>query len=365
MSIEIAILIVVLTVLITTARLARQSDRQPAARKAFLLAWAAILAGFIGYVGLSFAALYALPEAALPSSTAPLPLARGLLALAITILSALYLWAFVAHLPFRAAILRLFPAAQPQPSAPHPRPWPLQFRGVDPARHAHAFGLGIAQLLVLQTLIDFILAGGQAGLSLEPLEQQDVVVAAAVTALLLVAVAFAAVGYKQDRSPRKALYRLGITRPQLSELVMGGGMAIGLLAFQFFAGIVWMLLVSQEAFEQQTQLSQAIAGSVTTFSGALLVALFSSVGEEIAFRGALQPIAGLWPTAIIFALTHIQYQFTPAILIILVVGLAFGWTRQHFGTVAAIVAHFGYNFALLLLSVLASQIMELPGLLLP
>ncbi|MBN2471940.1 MAG: CPBP family intramembrane metalloprotease [Anaerolineae bacterium] len=358
MSIEFVILIVVLAALVGTARLARQSDNQPAARRRFLLAWAAILCGFVGYVLLSFVALYSLPDSPL---TITLP--RGMLALGIAAASALYLWFFVAHQPFRARLIRFLPSP-PSPATPATgEHWPIQFKGADPTRNAHAFGLGIAQLMLVQTLIDFILAGGQAGLSLEPLEQQDVVSAAALTALLLLVLAFAAVGLWQDRTPGQALARVGITRPQLNEVVMGGGVAIGLLAFQFFAGAVWMLLVSQKAFEQQTQLSQAIAGSVTTVSGALLVAIFSSIGEEIAFRGALQPIVGLWPTAILFALTHIQYQFTPAVVIILVVGLAFGWTRRHFGTVSAIVAHFCYNFTLLLMAVLASQLTELVGLL--
>src|SRR5690606_22951868 len=37
----------------------------------------------------------------------------------------------------------------------------------------------------------------------------------------------------------------------------------------------------------------------------LVLALASAAGEELLFRGALQPIVGIWPQALIFALLHI------------------------------------------------------------
>ena len=76
----------------------------------------------------------------------------------------------------------------------------------------------------------------------------------------------------------------------------------------------------------------------------------AAVGEEIAFRGALQPVIGFWPTAMVFALTHTQYTLTPAWIIILGVAIVFGWIRQRYNTSVAILTHFWYNlFQLLLL----------------
>jgi membrane protease YdiL (CAAX protease family) len=77
---------------------------------------------------------------------------------------------------------------------------------------------------------------------------------------------------------------------------------------------------------------------------AFLLAATAAVGEEIAFRGALQPVLGFLPTAIIFAMTHIQYTLTPAWLIIFGVALAFGWIRKHYNTTVSILTHFLYNF---------------------
>jgi membrane protease YdiL (CAAX protease family) len=39
-----------------------------------------------------------------------------------------------------------------------------------------------------------------------------------------------------------------------------------------------------------------------------------------------------------------QYAFTPASLILLVVSLGLGWVRQRQSTTASIFAHFVYNF---------------------
>ena len=366
MNLEYGAILVVLLVLVGTAWLARLSDRQPSRRMYFLVAWAFILLGLAGYTLLGGLALLTLPQTAPEieiSQSSLLP--RVITALALLGIAVIYLWGFVASPAFRSRVTWFLPTAvSVAPDRTNTsRQWASQVQGFDPNRNVHAFGLGIAQLLVIQTLIDFVLAGGQTGLYPESLDQQAVVGAAALTALLLLVVSFAAVGFLQDRSLSGVLTRLGIAPPLLTELIMGGGMAIVLLSFQFFAGLIWMLVASPEVFEQQTQLSQAIAGSVTTLSGAFLVALFSSIGEEIAYRGALQPVVGLWPASILFALTHIQYQFTPAILIILVVGLAFGWTRRHFGTVAAITAHFCYNSSLLALAIAAGEIAEQLGIL--
>lgn len=364
---ELGFVAITILVLVVTAWLARHADQNPAARKTFLASWGIILLGFLIYT--TFGALFLETDPASDPveilATEGLTIApRGIAALVITILTAGWLWLFVAARPIREGLARLLPTPGYWHWNPEERQWPGQVRGFDPSLNVHAFALGIAQLFFAQTLVDFILAGGQQGLGVEALEQQDIVGAAAVTAILLISVTIATLGLKQDRSWPAIAERLGLARPRASELVLGAGMAMVLLTFQFGAGLIWVLVASPEAFEQQTQLTQAISSGVTTLSGALLVALFSSIGEEIAFRGALQPVIGLWPTTLLFALTHIQYQFTPAVVIIFVVGLLLGWTRKHYGTIAAITTHFLYNFLLLALAVVANQVAEELGLLL-
>jgi len=360
MAAQIAILTLATILTVATAWLARRSDRDPASRPAFLLAWGVLLAGFVGYALLSYLSLLdimanqpALAEEAHLDANAPV---RGLAGVILAAVSALYLWLFVRSRRLRGVFTGLLPTLTAV-SWDGATPWKEQVRGFDLDSAVHAFGLGTAQLLVLQTLTDFVIAGGQAGLAVAGLNQTDVILSSAFTAILLLSGTLAGVGLGQDRSWPQVLARLGLRWPTTGEMVAGAGMAVTLLAFQFCAGTVWVTLAPQDVFEQQTQLSQAIAGSVTGLPAAFLLALFSSLGEEIAFRGALQPVAGLWPTAVLFALTHTQYQFTPALLIILAVGIVFGWTRKHYGTTAAIAAHFLYNFSLLALSVAAGQLL--------
>lgn len=114
--------------------------------------------------------------------------------------------------------------------------------------------------------------------------------------------------------------------------------------------LIWQQVVSPETFEAQNETSRAISESINTIQLALAVAFTAAVGEELTFRGGLQPIFGFWFTAIVFTAAHIQYTLTPASLIIFVVAIALGWLRESFNLWAAIAAHFVYNFVGLLIS---------------
>jgi len=79
----------------------------------------------------------------------------------------------------------------------------------------------------------------------------------------------------------------------------------------------------------------------------VILALASSVGEELLFRGALLPWLGPWLQAVVFALLHVGpgKRFLPWTLSAFALGLAFGelavWTTN---LGAPIVAHFLINF---------------------
>jgi membrane protease YdiL (CAAX protease family) len=79
----------------------------------------------------------------------------------------------------------------------------------------------------------------------------------------------------------------------------------------------------------------------------VILALASSIGEELLFRGALLPWLGLWWQAVVFALLHVGpgKRFLPWTASALVLGVGFGWLAQ--GTTnlgAPIAAHFMINF---------------------
>lgn len=79
----------------------------------------------------------------------------------------------------------------------------------------------------------------------------------------------------------------------------------------------------------------------------LILAAASSIGEELLFRGALMPLIGLWPQALLFALLHLgpARRFLPWTLSALVMGAVFGYLHQLTGDLGApIAAHFCINY---------------------
>jgi membrane protease YdiL (CAAX protease family) len=173
-----------------------------------------------------------------------------------------------------------------------------------------------------------------------------------------VGVAVLGVGLGIRRSLGESLKRLGLVAPTVTELSMASTVAFLLFSSQFVIAYIWQMVTPVDVIQQQTQLSQLLNSGTNTLMMAFLIAATAAIGEEIAFRGALQPIFGLWPTAVLFALIHIQYLLTPATLVIVMVGLGFGWVRQKYNTTAAIVTHFLYNFALLAYGLLLPNVIR-------
>lgn len=222
--------------------------------------------------------------------------------------------------------------------------------GFDPRSTVHTVALVFVVYLLGTQFISFVLEGGLAGVAAgfaEGLTAWDLVL----NGLPLIVIPVLGVGLGVRRTLPQALDRLGIGGLSLRGLGVAAAVTVALLILVSVVGSTWQLLVPPETFEEQTQASEALADSVTTVWLALVLAASAAISEEIAFRGALQPIFGFWPTAIIFALTHMQYALTPATLIILGVAVAFGWIRMRYNTTVAMVTHFLYNFIPLALNV--------------
>jgi membrane protease YdiL (CAAX protease family) len=77
-----------------------------------------------------------------------------------------------------------------------------------------------------------------------------------------------------------------------------------------------------------------------------LLAVSSSIGEELFFRGAMLPAIGLWGSSALFALMHIraQWRFLPWTIMSFIMGVAMGLMHMKLGNLGApIVAHFTIN----------------------
>jgi uncharacterized protein len=224
-------------------------------------------------------------------------------------------------------------------------------RRYNPDSVVHTTALVLALFEVLYFIGSFILAGGIQGLA-DELAANGLPLDALLGDLLLnVLLALLGVGLFIRRDVYQTLQRLALNSVKPRQLLLGA--LIGFSLFWVVVGLeqVWSLLLSPELLAEQSAASEQL---FLAFSGSLLAGLFlaltSSIGEEILFRGALQPIFGMVWTSIFFALLHTQYTLTPAAVTIFAVSMAFAWIRQRYDTSTAIVAHFVYNFTPFVLS---------------
>jgi membrane protease YdiL (CAAX protease family) len=217
--------------------------------------------------------------------------------------------------------------------------------GFDPESPVHMTALVFCCYLFANTVIEFVLAGGMTGLADELSQQGGFAIDSQILNMtLFILFALLGVGMTVRRSFFQTLERLGLRAPTPRELLIGAGTALLMIGVAIGVGFFWQIIVGEDTLQEQTQVSALLSQSITTLGVALIISGTAAIGEEIAFRGALQPIFGLGVTSIFFALIHIQYALTPATLIIIVVGFALGVLRQRYNTTTAIIAHFLYNY---------------------
>ena len=176
--------------------------------------------------------------------------------------------------------------------------------------------------------------------------------------LAFVLVAFVGAGYLTRRNLKQISLRLGLVRPDASQLLLGLASIGMLLTLQWAIGIVW-LLVDPEQAEFFGELNDALLSGLDSFGEWFILALASGMGEEILFRGALQPVFGIVFTSILFAIIHVQYGLTPITLAVFLLGLILGILRKRTNTTVTIFVHFGYNFILGLMALLAVYVQQL------
>ncbi|GAB4553700.1 MAG: hypothetical protein OHK0023_23010 [Anaerolineae bacterium] len=243
--------------------------------------------------------------------------------------------------PLRGLLVRMLPSRQQLSDG--------SWVGFNPEAPTHVTALVFCVYLVANTLLSAVTQGGVSGISEDTAASAESLVS--LTGLLtqmLIFVAFGLLGagFGLRRSLASVMARLGLRAPTLNEIGIGIGIAILLIFVVYGLGVIWQFLAPAEVFEDQTSLSGLIANGIDTMLTAFVLAFSAAVGEEIIFRGALQPVFGVLFSSAIFALTHIQYALTPAVLIIFVVSLGFAYVRRRYNTTVAIISHFFYNFAL-------------------
>ena len=215
--------------------------------------------------------------------------------------------------------------------------------GFDPTDPVHILGSGI-----------FLAGIGFLGAQLIEAPDPDSVEGFSTTAIILqglffVGMALIAVGYKIDRTWPEAEVRLGLVRPT----VEGMKWTIITVCVGFVIGIVTNALtqLTNAAYKADIDRSlDVLTGTAPSWIAAPLIGLSAGIGEELLFRGAIQPRYGIIPTALLFALLHNQYGFSFITLGTFLLGCALGLLAKRYGTTHAIIAHALYNTIAVLLT---------------
>lgn len=155
--------------------------------------------------------------------------------------------------------------------------------------------------------------------------------------LPLLALGLAGVGLFVYRSPRASMGRLGLAWPTPWQVTASLLVAVAALGVDGIASRLTALL-TPHSYAAIVAISEKTEGQ-TPLEILLVYAVLAGIAEEILFRGALQPRAGIVITALLFTTIHTQYGLTPTLGGIFVTGLLFGWLRRRMNTTSAIIAH--------------------------
>ena len=161
-----------------------------------------------------------------------------------------------------------------------------------------------------------------------------------------VALALAGIGFGLTRNFSESLARLGLRPIRRRQIVMALVVAA---IFQVAVGgleyLESLLLPTVHALEDR--FGYEFVG-LPPWIGAVLTSVAAGVGEEVLFRGALQPRLGVVLTAVLFGALHVQYQ-VPGMIVIVLVGIGLGLVKERTSTTFVIVVHVLYDVGAFLL----------------
>jgi hypothetical protein len=211
---------------------------------------------------------------------------------------------------------------------------------IEPDNWLHATALIFAILLVGMSL--------STALTTDVLKTSGVV--SAVDMILQDAVfvmaALLGVGWLTRRDWRKVAERLGLRRPGFKDIGWSLVFFVVVLLAMVVMGRVDDIVNPEKAsLGLKDDPTIKLLGGVTVLS-AILFALGAGIGEEILFRGAMQPRFGIIITSLVFALIHIQYFDAVSIASLFAVGAILGYERKRTSTTTCVITHSLYDLLL-------------------
>jgi uncharacterized protein len=216
----------------------------------------------------------------------------------------------------------------------------------------HALGLDPASPVHRVVAVAFVLTALDAGaLFVELAESGPVEIpfypSDPLVALLSdVALACAGVGLALSRGVRDTLARLGIRPITLRQI------ALAVVVAALFHALVGGMEYLESVFLPDVHALEDRFGydfvGLPPWVGALLTSAAAGVGEELLFRGALQPRLGVVLTALLFGALHVQYQ-VPGMIVIVLIGVGLGVVKERTSTTVCALVHVLYDLGAFLL----------------
>jgi len=163
----------------------------------------------------------------------------------------------------------------------------------------------------------------------------------------LVPCALLSVGYGINRTARQAAERLGLTGTRAHYVAMGLLTGIFLVAVIHFISPPLDELWKAAGFPVTDEGAvEKLFSRYMTPLGVVALSVSAGVGEELAFRGVLQPRLGVWLTNLLFCSLHAWQYNLDGLVVIFAVGLVMALIRKQYNTVSAVLAHASYDLGL-------------------
>jgi N-acetylneuraminic acid mutarotase/membrane protease YdiL (CAAX protease family) len=140
------------------------------------------------------------------------------------------------------------------------------------------------------------------------------------------------------RTPEEIRARLGLAIPTPLTLLVAVVTAAVLVGVAI-GGERLTARLSPTIAENVGRINDQALANIGGLGAAAVAAILLGIGEEVLFRGAIQPRYGVFLTALAFAALHTQYGFPAAPLTLFAVGLVLGIERRYTNTTASILSH--------------------------
>ncbi len=224
------------------------------------------------------------------------------------------------------------------------------FKGLEPDTPAHTWALFMYGSALLFTGVSIVAFYSPSAI-ISNLKSTPLMLSVGYNTVGFLMFSILAVGIGIHLSWPEVFKRLGLTglAPKTIGILLGISVVLWFSMQTFEDTLLTFISADMKATLQQIVDAMRLTGSMPSILlKGVLVGLGAGIGEETLFRGLMQPVFGILPTALLFALIHLHYGPTLLLLELFIVGIILGLIRNRLNTTAAIIVHSSFDIIALL-----------------